>query len=73
MVGTLRFAQKMFDESREPASVFAAAGPGWMNLPSWEEDGGWTPARACRSCRPTGADSPREDFENSSDLSFTQA
>jgi len=24
------------DESREPASVFAAAGPGWGNLPSWE-------------------------------------
>ena len=28
--------------------------------------GGRTPARACRSSRPTEADSPREDFENSS-------
>src|ERR1700675_459150 len=29
-------------------------------------DGGRTPARACRSCRPTEADSSCEDFENSS-------
>jgi hypothetical protein len=56
----------MFAKSREPASVFAAAGPGWGEPAFMGGDGGRTPARACRSWRPTGADSPREDFENSS-------
>ena len=39
----------------------AAASPGWMNLPSWEEA-----ADGAGSRLPTEADSPLEDFENSS-------
>src|SRR3954452_14903695 len=53
-------------KSREPASVFAAAGPGWGEPAFMGGDGGRTPARACRSCRPTEADSSCGDFENSS-------
>jgi hypothetical protein len=54
----------MFDESREPASVFAVAGPGWDEPALMGGGGGRAPARACRSCQTTEADSLREDFEN---------
>jgi hypothetical protein len=35
-------------KSREPASVFAVAGPGWGEPAFMGGDGGRTPARACR-------------------------
>jgi hypothetical protein len=49
-------------KSREPASVLAAAGPGW-DEPAFMGGG----RRSDTGSRlPTEADSPRKDFENSS-------
>jgi hypothetical protein len=60
-------------KSREPASVFAAAGPGWGEPAFMGGDGGRTPARAAdragqrkRICR-------AKTLRNSLDLSFTRA